>query len=200
VKLQREIIFAHGERFLIVPMLLVFLLNSQAHSFDTWWFAVSPVGASTDGYAVSGSFNVGNGSTHSASARVLFTKGLGSLIPSITTKEPTPLSFESGLLYNWCTPIGERRSLRIGAGLSYVYGTRLGDSLCTYDIYRKTTYYERYAYQTIGIPITVDLMRRFGNRFGIGVSAFGNINPARSYGGVSLSILLGHLPMKKTGN
>jgi len=181
-------------------MLMICLLNSHAHSFDTWWLAVNPIGASTDGYAVSGSFNVGNGNTHSAGVRVLFTKGLGSLIPSIMTREPTPLSFEAGLLYNWCTPIGERRSLRIGGGLSYVYGTRLGDSLCTYNFYRKTTYYERYAYQTIGVPLTVDLVRRLNNHFGIGVSAFGNINPARPYGGLSLFILLGNLPMKKTGN
>jgi len=187
-------------KYLIVPAFLIALLNSQAHSFDCCWFGVNPVGASTFGYVFSGSFNVGNGNTHSANARVLFTKGIGSLIPFIPTREPSPLSFEAGLLYNWCTPIGEQRSLRIGAGLSYIYGTRLGDSLCSYNYWRKTTYYERYAYETIGIPITVDLMRRFNNRFGIGASAFGNINPARSYGGVSLSILLGHLPMKKSGN
>jgi hypothetical protein len=187
-------------KYLIAPMFLVALLNAQAHSFDYWWFDVSPVGASTDGYAVSGSFTAGNGGMHSTSARLLYTKGLGSLIPSITTKEPTPLSFEAGLLYNWSAPIGERWSLHIGAGLSYVYGTRLGDSLCTFDIYRKTTYYERYAYQTAGIPLTVEFVRRLNILFGIGVSAFGNINPARSYGGISLSILIGHFPTKKTGN
>jgi hypothetical protein len=190
----------HMQKYSIVPILLIILLNTRVHSFDCWWFGVNPVGASTFGYVFSGSFNVGNGGTHSASARLLYTQGIGSLIPSVTTKEPSPLSFEAGLLYNWCAPIGERWSMRIGAGLSFVYGTRLGDSLCAYDIYRKTTYYERYTYQTVGIPLTVDLVRRFGNRFGIGVSAFGNINPARSYVGLSLSISLGHLPMKKTGN
>jgi hypothetical protein len=195
-----KLVINNMKKIFIMPVLLIALLNTHAYSFDSWWFNVNPVGASTFGYVFSGSFNAGN-SVHSASARVLYTQGISAnIIPFITTREPSPLSIEAGLLYHWCTPIGEKRSLRIGAGLSYLYGTRLGDSLCSYNYWRKTTYYERYAYETVGIPVTVDLVRRFSNRFGIGASAFGNINPARSYGGISLSISLGHLPKKKTGN
>jgi hypothetical protein len=186
----------------IVAMLLICLLFSQAHPFDNWWFGVNPIGASTFGYVLSGSFNVGNGRAHGASARVLYTQGIsGDYISIFPTKEPCPLSFEAGLLYNWRSFIEDRKILRIGAGLSFVYGTRLGKSLCHFgSTVRQTTYYERYVYQTVGIPLTVDFIRRLSKRFGIGVSAFGNINPARSYGGVSLTVLVGHFPMKQTGN
>jgi hypothetical protein len=104
---------------------------------------------------------------------------------------------EIGILYGWC----HRSSVFIltaAAGVSYVHGVRRGE-LVRRDVIEffeggnvKEVYQEN-VFQTVGVPVALQISAQALPLFGIGLELFGNANPERSYIGVLLGIQFGHL-------
>jgi len=47
---------------------------------------------------------------------------------------------------------------------------------------------------SIGIPFEIQYIRTVSANVGIGLTAFGDLNPVQSFGGITLSLHLGQLP------
>ncbi len=95
-----------------------------------------------------------------------------------------------GLLYGYRQSFGNiHLSYLAGIGLTAgEYKGKIDEDFTAY------TKYEMIDYQTISLPLEIQLdLNRF-RPFGLSLSAFGNINAEKSFAGISLNILLGRLP------
>ncbi|MDR6197713.1 hypothetical protein [Siphonobacter sp. SORGH_AS_0500] len=94
-----------------------------------------------------------------------------------------------GVLYGY--KVGK---FRFSTGLSRVWGVKRGKFLREDSepfLYGKDSY-ESLGYATIGIPAEVPFI--LSNRdLGIGLTAYGNLNTKRPYGGLNLSFYLGEM-------
>ena len=104
---------------------------------------------------------------------------------------------EVGLLYGrgWRN---ELFVLSAATGLTYISGMRRGDLLQkNVQVHSDGgTVVEKYAerpFETVGVPVVVQVSFQALEVFGIAVELFGNANPERSYLGCLLGIQFGHL-------
>lgn len=78
------------------------------------------------------------------------------------------------------------------AGLGYVGGRIRGDFVP--DDSGWGGFQEMKKVSNIGIPLEIQYIRTLSVNVGIGLTAFGNLNPTRPFGGIALSLQLGQLP------
>ncbi|KAB7732427.1 hypothetical protein F5984_00230 [Rudanella paleaurantiibacter] len=107
-------------------------------------------------------------------------------IPAV---EPGIKTQELGLLY------GRRvRKFLFAAGLSYIKGNFRGQYLYTDPdpLMGTGRVHEYVGYKTIGIPAEIRYMASL-KQIGIGLTAFGNLNDKRSFGGLNLSLYFGKM-------
>ncbi|MBU0692985.1 hypothetical protein KKC97_13065 [bacterium] len=104
---------------------------------------------------------------------------------------------EVGLLYGR----GWRNDLFVlsaAAGVTYISGMRRGDLIqqttqVHYDGGTVIEKYEERPFETVGLPVIVQISFQALEVFGFAVELFGNANPERSYMGALLGIQFGHL-------
>jgi len=95
-----------------------------------------------------------------------------------------------GFLYGYRQSFGNINiSYLAGIGLTAgEYKGKIDEDFTTY------TKYEMIDYQTISLPLEIQLdLNRF-RPFGLSLSVFGDLNSEKSFAGLSLSLLLGRLP------
>lgn len=84
----------------------------------------------------------------------------------------------------------EKAWARAAAGVAWVRSTRFGDGyacelfFCEYDEIRQST---------LGLALQGDAIWAIGRWIGVGASAFGNVNPNRSFAGFTIGLYLGRL-------
>lgn len=103
---------------------------------------------------------------------------------------PNDEVWELGLLYGRHSTKG-KVSVSYLAGISYTGGIYKGDLLGS-DMLNE--YYEELSFETIGIPMEVQLEINALQFIGFSVIMYADINLDKIYGGVNLSIIIGHLP------
>lgn len=100
---------------------------------------------------------------------------------------PTPLesAWDVGFLYGMAAR-NQMFYSSASVGIGVTGGVRRGSYISFLD-------YESDAYTTIGIPLQGELFLTPVSFVGIGVTAFGNLNPVRSFGGVLVCLRVGKL-------
>ncbi len=104
---------------------------------------------------------------------------------------------EIGLLYGrgWRNDIFV---LSVATGVAYISGMRRGDLirrdvLVYYDGGTVREKYEERPFETVGMPLIIQVSFQALEVFGLAVELFGNANPERSYMGAMFGIQFGHL-------
>jgi hypothetical protein len=131
------------------------------------------------------------------------------LVEELNLWGPSPAEsvWDLGVLYGPQTR-GKWGYATVSLGVALVGGTRRGDRLsppvqcpgyglealgCALAAAFSTVDYEERRFHTVGIPLEVEAGVTLFRGFGLGVSAFANVNPERSLTGLTLSVLLGRL-------
>ena len=173
----------------MVRICLLFLsasgLLSQEQS-PTW--LNTGLGGSSYGMALTAghAFQAGHGLI---SSRYIFCGEL----PTLGVDYPAESAHELGILYGRYARVSAV-FVSISAGIGVARMVKRGKFL--YDngnlLFPDRTYEELH-YLTIGIPLEAQLFLSFSPSFGMGIYAFGNINPKNSFGGMLVSMELGKL-------
>lgn len=161
------------------------------------------MGSDTDaGIALRGGVTLPAGEARSITVR-------STLVEEFNLWGPTPAEsvWDLGVLYGPQTR-GKRGYAAAAVGLALVGGTRRGDRLsppvqcsgyglealgCALAAAFTPVEYEDLRFHTVGIPVELEAGVAFFRGFGLGVSAFANVNPERSVTGFTVSVLLGRL-------
>jgi len=115
----------------------------------------------------------------------------GSVEFDLFPDDPTESVVDIGLLYGWCFK-KKLVSASASLGIAAVGGTRRGAYIRSGgflhgDIYEKDNFF------TVGIPVQIQLFFTPLRLLGIGLTGYGNINPAMSACGVLLCLQFGDL-------
>jgi len=150
---------------------------------NQWWLSAG-IGAGPQGLAL----GVGYMSQTRKSAfslRFVGIQELGDIILD-TSNEPKESDWDLGILYgvHWNSVVA------ISAGLSVIGGVRRGKFLYEEEGLFSSAVYERLKYQTLGIPIEVQLMAPPVKRFGFGISGFVNLNSRDTFYAALFNILI----------
>jgi hypothetical protein len=100
---------------------------------------------------------------------------------------PVSSLWESGLLFGLISPKWKKR-LSIAAGISYVGGTKV---LENYDEVNSQDAIKDIS--TIGLPVEVQVLFSFDREVGAGLTVFGDLNSENSFGGITISLIMGKL-------
>jgi hypothetical protein len=103
-----------------------------------------------------------------------------------TSDQPKESDWDVGILYG----IHWNSEVAISAGLSVIGGVRRGKFLYEEEGFFSSAVYERLKYQTLGIPIEVQLMAPPVKRFGFGITGLVNFNSHDTFYAVLLNILI----------
>ena len=119
-------------------------------------------------------------------ARCLYVKEV-TFIP-FEGQPPEGSLLESGLLFGLISPKWKKR-LSIAAGISYVGGTKINEE---YDDGLSSEYVKK-DISTVGIPVEAQVLFSFDREVGAGVTIFGDLNSENSFGGITISLIMGKL-------
>jgi len=99
---------------------------------------------------------------------------------------------DMGVLYGkrWSGPVGY---ISASAGLALVNGMRRGEYRESSGVWFITSHYEKDPFVTVGVPANVQLVLAPIKYFGLALDLFGNVNPERSFGGATVSLLIGKM-------
>ncbi|MFA7123003.1 MAG: hypothetical protein WC212_03115 [Candidatus Delongbacteria bacterium] len=134
--------------------------------------------------------NINASINYSNNDRIFKFRGILARELVILGPRPDDEVWELGLLYGGHSTKG-KVSVSYLAGISYTGGIYKGDLLGSDML---NDYYEEITFETVGIPLEVQLDINVLKFIGFSVTLFADINPDKIYGGVNFSILVGNLP------
>ena len=108
----------------------------------------------------------------------------------IQSPPDTERAGDIGLLYGYKQSFGNIH-LSYLAGIGLTAGKYKSDRIDENFSYLR---YQMIDYETISLPLEIQLDLNRARPFGLGLSAFGNINAEKSFAGISLNLLIGRLP------
>jgi hypothetical protein len=123
---------------------------------------------------------------YSKNDRIFKLRGINAAEMILFGPKPNDEVWELGLLYG-LRSINGKVSVSFLAGISYTGGTYKGDKL-------DNNFYEELKFETVGMPLEAQFDAKLSEFFGFSIMFYADINPEKIYGGVNLSIIIGHLP------
>ena len=108
-------------------------------------------------------------------------------------KDPLESVRDLGVLYGkrWSEPgLG---FMSVSGGLALVHGVRRGEFVRSSGSWFGTSHYEEESFVTVGLPVDVQFALAPIQGIGLAVDLFGNLNPERSYGAATISLIIGKL-------
>jgi len=147
-------------------------------------------GVGTLGTADGGLVNINASLNYSKNDRIFKFRGILAEELVVLGPRPNDEVWELGLLYGGHSTKG-KVSVSYLAGISYTGGIYKGDLL---DSDMLNDYYEEITFETVGIPLEIQLDINALEFIGFSVTIYADINPDKSYTGINLNILIGRLP------
>ena len=152
------------------------------------WFGMGAVISNFENGGASGGFG---GDLNYASkgklfkARCLYVKEVTIFLSE--SMPPESKIWESGLLFGFISQKWKKR-ISCAAGISYVGGTKVLDN---YDEVNSQDAIKDIG--TVGLPVEVQVLFSFDREVGAGVTVFGDLNSENSFGGITVSLIMGKL-------
>ena len=164
-----------------------FAQDSTEHDSPKFFWAHSGGGLGSYALAFSG------GVTYQSGDHLIAFNFNGTTEFNILGPSPTEETFDYAFLYGRAL-VTHRVSFGVFAGISYVSSVVRGEKLAgSATPFIQIDKYERLESHAIGFPIRAQYVSVISPVFGIGLAAFGDLNRAKSFGGVVLSLNFGKL-------
>jgi hypothetical protein len=107
--------------------------------------------------------------------------------------DPLETVGDLGVLYGkrWSQPgLG---FMSLSGGVALVHGVRRGEFIRSSGGWFGTSHYEEESFVTVGLPVDVQFALAAFQGIGLAADFFGNLNSERTYGGASVSLIIGKL-------